>query len=473
MPTTDPILLEAIDAAIADARADGGVPGLAVAATDAEGLLVRREAGFADPAAQRAVDAGTLFEVGSIGKAFTAAVILQLADEGKLAVDDPVVRHLPWFRVTRTGERITLHHLLSHTAGITAGTDGTPEPTVQVWRLRDLPPGSAPGRHFHYSNVGFKTLGLVIEAIEGAPYGDVIRRRLLEPIGMRDSESTIVDATRARLAVGYQPTFSERPWADGDPIDPAPWLTTGTADGSVAATAVDLAAFLRFLMTGGNGVSARMQTLVTDADEGGHRWGYGYALSRLVLEGRSWVGHGGGMVGYLAGMQWEPATGIGATVLQSGMSGHPMALARRVARQVAAWREGRDPRDEGPETWPEEAPAGANARAITPHPVPAADRAVIVGTYRSHSPWCPVLRIEDRAEELWLVFDIGAPDGFDDEQLLVPMARGWFRAGRDRLGPERLRFDTVIDGVTRRAWLSGWDYYRVDPDPGPRSRPAS
>jgi hypothetical protein len=285
---------------------------------------------------------------------------------------------------------------------------------------------------------------------------------------MRDSEPTITDATRARLAVGTQPTFSERAWRDGDPIAPAPWLTTGTADGSVAASATDLAAFLRFLLVDPTGVAGRMQTLVTDADEGGHRWGYGYAISRLRLDGRDWIGHGGGMVGYLAGMQWDPASGIGATVLQNGMTGQPMALARRVVRQAVAWREGRDPREEGPEVWPDEGGA-RTGKPVAIHAVPAAERAALVGTYRSHSPWNPALRIDDRAEALWLVFDVGAPDGFDDEQVIVPMARGWWRVGRDRLGPERLRFDTVIDGVARRAWLSGWDFYRVEPDPGPRT----
>ena len=71
MPTDDPILLEAIDAAIADARADGGVPGVAVAATDRDGPIVHREAGHADPAAGRAVEPGTLFEIGSIGNRWT------------------------------------------------------------------------------------------------------------------------------------------------------------------------------------------------------------------------------------------------------------------------------------------------------------------------------------------------------------------------------------------------------------------
>lgn len=466
MPSLDdPTLLAAIDAAIADARPGDGVPGLALAVFDRDGLVLTREAGVTDLAAGTPVQPGTLFEVGSIGKSFTATVILQLADEGKLALDDPVVRHLPWFRVPRTGDRITLHHLLSHTAGITAGVDGTPEATFQVWRLRDLRPGSAPGRHFHYSNVGYKALGLVIEAVEGASYADVIRRRLLEPVGMRDSEPAIHDATRRRLAVGYEALYSERPWTTGDPVAPAPWLTTGTADGSVAATATDLAAWARFLMLGGAGVTERMSTPVHDEGGSAQRWGYGYALSRLELGGRTFIGHGGGMVGYLAGMQWEPASGIGAVVLQSGMDGQPMALARRALRQVEAWRAGHDPATEGEEVWPDDPMDGEASAPIEIHPVPAAERATVVGTYRTHSPWNPVIVVEDRAEELWLRFPTGGIDGFDDEQVLVPMARGWFRCGRDRLGPERLRFDTVVGGLARRAWLSGWDFYRVEPDP--------
>jgi CubicO group peptidase (beta-lactamase class C family) len=454
----------AISAAVDEYRAPGGVPGLALAVTDRDRLLFGFESGFADPAAGRAVHRGTLFEIGSIGKTFTAAVILQLADEGRLGLDDPVVRHLPWFAVPRTGATITIRHLLSHMAGITAGVDGTPEATFQVWRLRDLPPGSGPGRRFHYSNVGYKALGLVIEALEEVSYGEVIRRRLLEAAGMGDSTPTIIDAIRPRLAVGYEPMYSERPWTAGDPIAPAPWLTTGTADGSVAATAVDMVAFVRYLQRDPGGVVARMAVPVERVTGPDYRWGYGYGLATLERDGGTWLGHGGGMVGYLAGMQWDPASGIGAVVLQSGMDGSPNHLARRAVRMVRASREGRDPAGEGPEVWAEgdddahDPPASAA--------VPDADREVLIGTYRSHDPWQPVFRVEARGTALWLCWP-AAPDGFEDEQVLVPMARGWWRVGTDRLGPERLRFDTVIDGVARRAWLSGWDYYRTDPDPGP------
>src|SRR5688572_8415057 len=135
--TPDP-LARAVDATMADYLVDGSVPGVALAITGRDGLVLARTGGFAEVASRTPVGPDTLFEIGSIGKSFTAHAILQLAAEGRLAVDDPVVRHLPWFRVPRTGERITIHHLLSHTAGITAGIDGTPEATMQVHRLRDL-----------------------------------------------------------------------------------------------------------------------------------------------------------------------------------------------------------------------------------------------------------------------------------------------------------------------------------------------
>jgi CubicO group peptidase (beta-lactamase class C family) len=446
----------AVDATLASYLADGSVPGVAVAITARDGLLLARTGGFAEVAAQRPVDATTLFEIGSIGKSFTAHVILQLAAEGRLAVDDPVVRHLPWFRVPRTGERITIHHLLSHTAGISAGVDGTPEATMQVHRLRDQPPGSAPGRRFHYSNVGYKALGLVIEALEGASYPSVIKRRVMDPAGMTASEPAITNAIRSRIAVGYGPAIDDRPWNEGDPLLPATWLETDTADGSVAATATDMAAYGRWLMAdlAAGGAVARMATPVPAIGS----YGYGYGLLRFTRDGRQYVGHGGGMVGFISGMTLDPAAGIGAVVLQNGPGGAPTFLSRKLVRLAVAAAEGRDPSVEPVEA----APADDDDDDVpSPSLEPTPEQAVVVGTYRSHDPWEPVFHVEARGGELWLLLP-SEPDGFEAEQVLVPMAGGWWRVGDDRLGPERLRFDTIIDGRARRAWLSGWPSYRVD-----------
>lgn len=456
MPSSS--LDHALAAAIAAYQADGSVPGLALAVTDRQDLIAARTGGWRDVAGRVPVGPADLFEIGSIGKAFTAVVILQLHAEGRLDLADPVVRHLPWFRVPRYGERITIHHLLSHTAGITAGVDGTPEATFQVWRLRDLPTGCAPGRRCHYSNVGYKALGLVIEAIEGSRYRDVLQRRILDPLGMRDSSPAVTPDIRERMAIGYEPARDDRPWTEGEPLMPATWLVTNTADGSVAATAPDLATFARFLMADPSGIAERMATPIPAIDA----FGYGYGLMRRQVGGRWWVGHGGGMVGYSSGMQWDPDAGVGAVVLQSGYGHNPNALARRAVRMAVAEREGRDPATEPMEGEGD----GASQDTLAEAPTPAATEAqggqvVVVGAYRSHDPWTPFFRVEARGKDLWLVFP-SAPDGFDDEQPLVAMAGGWLRVGTSRLGPERLRFDTVIDGRARRAWLSGWDYYRVD-----------
>jgi CubicO group peptidase (beta-lactamase class C family) len=455
---------EALDAAIERYRADGSVPGLALAVTDSRGVVASRVAGLADVAARRPVDPRTLFEIGSIGKAFTAVVILQLEREGRLSVHEPVVRHLPWFRVPRHGSAITLHHLLSHTAGITAGIDHTPEPTFQVWRLRHLTPGCAPGRRFHYSNVGYKVLGLVIEAIEGEPYPEVLRKRILEPLGLRDAEPAITDDIRERLAVGYVPARDDRAWREGEPLRPATWLATATADGSVASNGPDLAAFLRFLMTDETGLTARMATPVHVPVP--NERPYGYALATNVIGGRVYVGHGGGMVGYISGMQWDPEAGIGAVVLQNGPGHRPTAFARhairlaRVARgEAASAADLQVAETDDPFITPPAEGGDGDGGAVRTAPTP--DQAVVAGTWRSHDPWCPVFHVEAQSERLWLILP-GGSDGFEDGQPLVPMANGWYRVGEHRLGPERLRFDTVIDGRARRAWLSGWDYYRTD-----------
>jgi CubicO group peptidase (beta-lactamase class C family) len=463
------VLDRVVDATLERYLADGSVPGAAVAITAADGLLLSRVVGWRDLAARRPTDEGTLFEIGSIGKAFAALLILELADEGRLDVHDPVVRYLPWFRVPRTGGRITIHHLLSHTGGISAGTDPTPEATFQVWRLRSLPPGSAPGRRFHYSNVGYKALGLVVEAIEGRRYHEVVHDRLLLPLGMAASVPAITPEVRPRLAVGYEPMRDDEPFRPGDPLAPATWFETSSADGSIAATAPDLAAFLRALMRDRTGRVARMTAPVPALRSDG----YGYGLRTTVLAGRTFVGHGGSMVGFRSAMRWEPASGVGAVVLQNGPGVAPNALARLLVRQTAAFRQGRDPDLEKPEG--PSVPAASSVAPAAPNdaaghdgtpgrgerttPTPA--QAVLVGTYRSHDPSSPVFHVEARGDELCVRFPY-APEGADHEQPLVPLARGWYRLGSDRLGPERLRFDTVIDGMARRAWLSGWDYYRVD-----------
>jgi CubicO group peptidase (beta-lactamase class C family) len=515
--------------------AGGRVPGVAVAVCDTEQTLFLETLGLADVAARRPVTPDTLFEIGSIGKTFTALVVLQLVEEGRVRLDDPVQRHLPWFEVPMVGRAITIHDLLSHTAGITAGTDGTPEAAFQVWSLRHLTPGSAPGTRYHYSNVGYKALGLVIEAIDGRRYPEAVRARILEPLGMRATEPEIRHATRPHLAVGYEYLFDDRVPYPGQPLVPATWLETDTADGSIASTAGDMAKFARMLLRRGQGPERRIvseptfESMRTPHATPEKDYAYGYGLSIRKTGGRMYLGHGGGMVGYLAGLQLDLESGFGAIVLQNGPGLNSLELARTA---IAMVRDGREPRDATEEaadtdllgTYIHVGPANAltidvveeagdlvlraagidarlepegDRRFSAHHPAfdehwivfgPAEGKAVELwhgerryvraggaappewradesllafgGHFRSHNPWATNFRVLLRGDSLWLTFS-AAPDGFDDEQRLIQLAEGEFRAGEDEAIPERIAFDTIVDGRTLRAWLSGFPYYRV------------
>ncbi|MGZ4393169.1 MAG: serine hydrolase domain-containing protein [Gaiellaceae bacterium] len=332
----DEAAVAAIDDAVRTEMERARQPGLTLGLTNRDGTLLIRTYGFANLASRQPVTPETLFEIGSIGKTFTAVATLQLVDEGRIDVQAPIARYLPWFTVPQPANSapITVGHLLSHTSGIVAGIDGTPEAAFQVWSLRDLPTRSAPGERFHYSNVGYKALGLVLEAVEGRPYREIIRDRVLVPLEMSATEPAITHDIRARLAVGYEYLHDDRLSHPDAPLAPATWLETETADGSIASNAADMCSFVRLLLRRGEGLLsedsfAQMSTGNPLEDEND---AYGYGLLMRNLDGRRFIGHGGGMVGYLAGMQVDTDANLGAIVLQNGMGAHPMALARTVIR---------------------------------------------------------------------------------------------------------------------------------------------
>ena len=502
-------------------------PGLTLGLTNRDGTLLIRTYGFANLASRQPVTPETLFEIGSIGKTFTAVATLQLVDEGRIDLHAPVARYLPWFTVPQPAGHapITVAHLLSHTSGIVAGIDGTAEAAFQVWSLRELPTRSAPGERFHYSNVGYKALGLVLEAVEGRPYREIIRDRVLVPLEMSATEPAITHDIRARLAVGYEYLHDDRLSHPDAPLAPATWLETETADGSIASNAADMCAFVRLLLRKGDDLLseeafAQMSTGNPVEDEND---AYGYGLLMRNLDGRRFIGHGGGMVGYLAGMQADTDANLGVIVLQNGMGAHPMALARTVIRiadgepkpastgAVSAHEElpglyepsleivasengpllrhgGRDisleeleddlflaldpdfdrfpfrvqrPTDDVVELWHGGQRYVRVGAAARKLPEPSAELQAIAGHYRSHNPWTTNFRIALRGDQPWLIF-AGAPDGFDTEQPLVPGDRGSYRVGEDSGNPETVSFDTVVAGRALRAWLSGWPYYRAD-----------
>ncbi len=344
LDVTHPRLQQAIaniDRYAGDLMARDGAPGLALAVTDRNGVLLTREYGYADLGARLPIEPATQFEFGSIGKSFTAVCMMQLVDEGKVDLHAPVTTYLPWFAVPSDYPPITCHDLLTHTSGLINGTEFALDAAYEVFALRGLGVSGPPGASFLYSNVGYKTLGLIIEAVTGKPYRENMQRRIYDPLEMTRAANAITSEGRRQLAVGYWPWFDDRPISPADGVVPATWIESSTGDGSLIASASDLCAFLRMLLNGGVGPHGRlisetgldlMRQPYADMGDGVD---YGYALTLSTVDGQLQFGHTGGMPGFVSAMFGWPEARLGAVVLVNG-PGDPATMTSYTLQVVSA-----------------------------------------------------------------------------------------------------------------------------------------
>jgi CubicO group peptidase (beta-lactamase class C family) len=317
------------------------IPGMAMTITDRDRLLRVKTYGYADLAARTPLTPDHPLEIGSVSKSFTAIALLQEREAGRFDPRAPITRYLPWLKLDTRFAPITGHHLLTHTAGLPGTRDDILSPLYQALSLAGRPTGWAPGKHYEYSNFGYQLLGLILEELDGKPYPEIIRRRILEPLGMAASEPAITHDTRRRLAVGYEPLYDDRPDHPSQPLAPATWLEYDAGDGSIAATPADLAAYLRMLLGHGAGPRGRLLSeesfglLVQRAiptDDEGH---YGYGLIVEERDGHTLVRHTGGMVGYYTMVLGDLDEGLGVTVQING-PGDRKPIARYVLAAVRA-----------------------------------------------------------------------------------------------------------------------------------------
>jgi CubicO group peptidase (beta-lactamase class C family) len=428
MPVADPL------ADLTRAVVSSGVaPAAAVAVGDGERTFERCAVGAPDD---------VLWQVGSIGKSFTAVLALQLAEAGELDLHAPVSDVLPWFAVRSRFAPITLHHLLTHGAGLILGAELATASTYDVLALRDSETGFAPGEHFWYSNVGYRVVGLALEAVTGQPYPRLVQERLLDPLGMRASRPAIVHEIRPLLAGGHVERYDDRPWRPQHGLVAATWIESAEADGSVCTTIEDLAVWLRAVwrgdgrLLGATSWATLRSPLVVDDQEGAGAYGYGIS----VVDGG--FGHSGSMIGYRSMMWVEPADGLCAVACTNGIGG-----ARALCLGALALAAGRPAADPSPVLVEPVADDGS-----CPPPW-----RLFLGHYRAHTPWLANFRVVAREGSVLLAQDDG--DGL--REPLVPLGEAEFRVGAAPWSPERLRFDTVVDGLAQRAVLSGGPYYRT------------
>jgi len=328
------------------------IPAVAVGVTNRKEQIYESSHGFSDVAAGTPLSPKMLFEIGSIGKSFTSIAILQLVEEGLVDLHEPITRYLPWFSVDTDYEPITIHHLLSHTAGIIAGPDFPGDPHYEVWSLRNTQVAVQPGIFFHYSNSGYKTLGVLLEDLLGLPYGEIVQMRILDPLGMTSTKPIVTNETRDRLVVGYEAYYDDRPLSLERTLAPATWLEHAEGAGSIASTATDMSIYLRMLLNRGMGPHGRilsedsfdlMTTPVIDSAGEGKDSFYGYGLVIREVDGHTCFYHGGGMVGYYAFIYLDMKSGLGSVVLMNAPGGqadeeiikYALSLARTDENQEA------------------------------------------------------------------------------------------------------------------------------------------
>jgi CubicO group peptidase (beta-lactamase class C family) len=316
---------------------DKRLPSIAAAVVRDGELVWESAVGASDVDEQRDATAGTQYRVGSITKTFTAAAIMQLRDAGKLDLEDTLDRH-----VDGAAHSPTLRRLLSHTSGLqrethdeawlTARFADVPELLETLDRAEGVLP---PGERFHYSNLAFALLGIVVERVSGEPYAQYVERNLLQPLGLeRMSFQPQGDA-----ATGYlvQP-YSDGAWAEA-PVATGAWIAAGQMWGTVR----DLCRWAWFLAEPDERVLRRetveeMRTLQSMADH--ERWTGGYGLGlMLVRDGdRILAGHGGSMPGFIAGVYVSPADKVGAAALTNSSSAALEAVTTKlVAETVERW----------------------------------------------------------------------------------------------------------------------------------------
>jgi CubicO group peptidase (beta-lactamase class C family) len=287
--------------------------------------------GLADIEAGAACTRQTRFQLCSVSKQFTAAAVMLLAESGRLALSDPVSRWLP--EGPPQWRQVTLHHLLTHTAGVphwreSPGLDPA-EPVSLGDRLeviRNTPLRTEPGAQWHYSSPGFLLAGVIVERASGQPYPKFIAERILSPLKL--------DQT----AVGGIPAAAARGYRDGQPVTPFA-LDTMPGTGDVWSTVGDLTRFTAALH-GGELVTAdsldamcTAHAVIHDEDDGEPRMtttGYGYGMYTGAFAGRTAYYHTGDNPGYLSLACWIPDRAASIVILLNDEASDRTSLLRQL-----------------------------------------------------------------------------------------------------------------------------------------------
>jgi CubicO group peptidase (beta-lactamase class C family) len=328
---------EAAETLLGELLVRHGLPGASLAVAERDGV-VEAYAGVVSIASGQPVTAETIFQIGSITKAFTATLVMQLVDDGLVELSAPVGRYLPDLVLSEPSlpERITVAHLLAHTSGIDGdnfegfgdGDDAMARYAASAAEMAQLSP---PGETWSYCNVGYVLLGRLVEVLRGAPFEAVLAMRLLAPAGLSSAALGAEEAILRPVALGH---LKNLPIGQ---LRPCPVWTVGgralsPAGNRLCLTARDLAAFGMLHARDGQApdntqvispASARAMRVplapVQDSVSLGDAWGLGWAIRNGCSP--HVFGHDGNTWGHSAYLRFMPEIGTSVGLLVNAASG--------------------------------------------------------------------------------------------------------------------------------------------------------
>jgi CubicO group peptidase (beta-lactamase class C family) len=326
-----------IDSMAAAALASWPAVGLSVAVLRGGDTIVAKGYGRADLENDLPATAQTVYRIGSITKQFTAAAVMQLVEQGKIALDDTIQRFLPAYHTQ--GHRVTIRQLLTHTSGIKSYTSLGPEwtsrmrldlaPDSLVALFQDKPFDFEPGTRFLYDNSGFYLLGMLIERVSGESYAGYLQQHLFGPLGLSATRYCDERPLIPHRARGYERDSGR--FVNSSPLS----MTQPFAAGALCSTVGDLVRWARSLAAHRPVSAASYTAMTTPATltDGSHTT-YGFGLVVGDLGGHRKVGHGGGINGFLSEIDDYPADSLTVAVLANSESARPGRLADDIARAV-------------------------------------------------------------------------------------------------------------------------------------------
>jgi D-alanyl-D-alanine carboxypeptidase len=320
-----------------------GLPGVAVGVVSNQDLVWSKGFGFADIKSKTPMSATTKFRMASNSKLFTAIAIMQLREQGKLGLDDPVAKYLPWFKPKPAGDDdgpITIEQLLSHSSGLQreAGDHWVSYqfPTEdELQRLfADRQAAFPPSVRWKYSNLAYSIAGMVVEKVSGEKWADYVQQNIFNPLGMNDSS---VDKIVSGMAVPYgrrmpDGTREVLPFVDSHGMAAATGLTSNVEDMAKFMSAQ----FRRGPRGGAQIVSSgswRELLRVRSVEE---NWSSGTALGFDVnrVKDRTYIGHGGGYPGNTTQTLIQLDDKVGVIVLTNTNDSNPSEIAQQLMGTV-------------------------------------------------------------------------------------------------------------------------------------------